>query len=155
MQLILAGKIHIPQIKNLLDRNFNEVLSKTHSPEIINKFKLELSVENLTSQLSWKKVYVMIEDGNVVGTGSFANFGTVEQPKWSVSNLYVLPEEHIKRIGSYIIKQLIQDAQQESAKTLHVPSSRNAVGFYQKIGFVVDSLQPDVADEITWMTLII
>ncbi|MDR2505686.1 MAG: GNAT family N-acetyltransferase [Oscillospiraceae bacterium] len=153
MRLILANESHIFGIKCLLTRNFDEVLSKAHSPEIVKKFKEELSTENLTLQLSRKKVYVMVDDATVIGTGAFANFGTREQPKWSVSNLYVLPENHRQGIGKQLIERLIQDAQYESAKELHVPSSRNAVGFYQKMGFVIDSAQPDFADEITWMTL--
>ena len=153
MQLIRASEAHIPHIRNISHRNFDEVLSKVHSSEIVMNCKAAHSIENLTAHLSWKKVYVMLDDDMVVGTGAFANFGTAEQPKWSVSNLYVLPERHGKGIGRQIIQQLIHDAQHEAAKNLHVPSSRNAIGFYQRMGFVVDSVQPDVAGEITWMTL--
>jgi hypothetical protein len=40
-------------------------------------------------------------------------------------------------------------------KDLHVPSSRNAVNFYKKMGFVEDIVQNDIKDEITWMTRMI
>ena len=138
MHLIRANESHIPQIRNIAHRNFDEVLSKVHSSEIVMKCKAGHSIENLTAYLSWKKVYVMLDHDMVVGTGSLANFGTAEQPKWSVSNLYVLPENHGMGIGRQIIQQLIHDARHEAAKTLHVPSSRNAVGFYQRMGFVID-----------------
>ena len=153
MQLVSANESHIPQIRNIAHRNFDEVLSKVHSSEIVMKCKAALSMENLTAHLSWKKVYVMLDGNIVVGTGAFANFGTAEQPKWSVSHLYVLPENHGKGIGRQIVQQLIHDARHEAARTLHVPSSRHAVGFYQRMGFVTDPVQPDTADEITWMTL--
>jgi len=35
-----------------------------------------------------------------------------------------------------------------------VPSSRNAIGFYAQLGFTADTEQPDEADEITWMTIL-
>ncbi len=52
-----------------------------------------------------------------------------------------------------LFKQLFNDAKANNAKSFHVPSSLNAVGFYEKIGFVVDEMQPDKDDEITWMTM--
>ena len=48
--------------------------------------------------------------------------------------------------------QLVNDAKETGALELHVPSSRNAVGFYEKMGFSVDNVQQDIQDEITWMT---
>jgi hypothetical protein len=42
---------------------------------------------------------------------------------------------------------------EKGAELFHVPSSRNAVGFYSCIGFEVDENQPDSDDEITWMSM--
>ena len=153
MKIREANAEDIESIKLIIDRNFDEVISQYHSAAIVNKFKEHNSVENLKSQLGWKKIYVAAEEnGQVVGTGAFANFGTAESPKYSVSNLYVLPEWHRKGIGAKILEILIGDAQKRNADTLHVPSTRNGVAFYEKFGFAIDKIQPDIDDEITWMT---
>ncbi len=39
------------------------------------------------------------------------------------------------------------------ATTLNVPSSKTVIDFYSKLGFVIDTEQPDLIDEITWMTM--
>jgi hypothetical protein len=41
----------------------------------------------------------------------------------------------------------------KGAEVFHVPSSRNAVGFYNAMGFAVDEFQMDLQDEITWMSM--
>lgn len=153
MQIRTADERDLEQIKQLIDRNYDEIMSESHSPEIIKKFKEHSSISNLASQLSWKTVYVADDHGDMAGTGAFANFGTDESPKYSVSNLFVLPERHGKGVGTQIMNVLIADARKNHAAAFHVPSSRNAVSFYAKFGFTVDEVQPDAQDEITWMTM--
>ncbi len=148
-----ANKEDIVYIRLLLERNFDEVMSKHHSKEILDKFKAHNTCDNLLLQLSWKRIYVAEDNGRIIATGSFANFGTEETPKYSVSNFYVLPEFHNKGIGKLLITKLVEDAVAKNAPELHVPSSRNAVGFYNKMGFETDKEQPDLSDEITWMTM--
>jgi predicted N-acetyltransferase YhbS len=143
----------IEQIKLLLDRNFDGVMSGFHSKSVLNKFKSHNSIESLSSQLGWKNVYVAEQDGEVVATGAFANFGNAGEPKYSISNLYVKPELHSTGIGRLLFNQLFQDAKDKNANAFHVPSSRNAIGFYEKMGFIVDDEQLEKDDEITWMTM--
>ena len=152
MEIRSACDTDIEAIKSLIDRNFDETISQYHSPEIVQKFKSHNSLESLKSQLSWKKIYVATEGEKVVGTGAFANFGTIDMPKYSISNLYVLPNLHGKKIGTKIVEVLLSEAKKANARTFHVPSTKNAIPFYQKHGFEVDTLQTDVEDEITWMT---
>jgi ribosomal protein S18 acetylase RimI-like enzyme len=142
----------LSSIQLLLNRNFDEIMSHYHSSDILNKFKKLNTIESLSGQLSWKQIYVVTDNKRIVGTGSFANFGTKEHPKYSVSNLYVLPELHKQGIGKIIITQLLEEAKENDPLELHVPSSRNGIGFYEKMGFKVDNEQPDIQDEITWMT---
>ncbi len=60
---------------------------------------------------------------------------------------------HRQGIGSLLIEHLFDVARNSRIKYLHVPSSLNAIPFYANKGFVKDDVQPDMADEITWMTL--
>ena len=152
MEIRCAHDIDVESIKIIIDRNFDEIISQYHSPEIVQKFKNHNSAENLRSQLLWKKVYVATMDGEIVGTGAFANFGTVDIPKYSISNLYVLPNLHGKKVGTMIVEALLIDAKEANACNFHVPSTKNAIQFYQKHGFAIDKFQPETEDEITWMT---
>jgi len=153
MEIRRATKDDIENIKKIVDRNFDDIISKYHSQNIVNKYKEHNSIESLMSQLNWKKMYVMIDNGNLVGTGAFANFGTLDLAKYSISNLYVLPELHGKGIGTQLVNTLLSDAKDIKAKSFHVPSTRNAIPFYEKCGFAIDEIQIDKDDEITWMTM--
>ncbi len=155
MEIRIANENDIIQIKNLLDRNFNEIMSEFHSKPILDKFMLHNTCESLSSQLLWKKVYVVEKNNRIIGTGAFVNFGSIENPKYCISNLYVLPEMHGKSIGRLIFDQLLNDAKLVGAKNFHVPSSINAIGFYKKMGFSIDEIQLENEDEITWMSLLV
>jgi len=153
MEVRKASVNDIAQIKQILDRNFDEVMSNFHTKLVLEKFKSHNSIENLSSQLGWKTVYVVEQDGEVIATGAFANFGSADVPKYSISNLYVKPEFHSMGIGRLLFNQLFQDAIDNNADTFHVPSSLNAIGFYEKMGFTLDEEQLEKDDEITWMTI--
>lgn len=153
MKIRRADKGDIDRIKVILDRCFDEVMSTHHSQYVLEKFKAHNARESLLSQLDWKIVYVVEDDGEIIATGSLANFGTTEQPKYSLSNLYVLPERHSLGVGGMLVAQLLRDARSTGTTVVHVPSSRNAVGFYEKMGFAVDDEQHDTEDEITWMSM--
>lgn len=153
MKVRKANINDIAQIKLLLDRNFDEVMSKSHSESVLEKFKSHNSIDSLSSQLEWKTVYVVEQYGEIIATGAFVNFGSADAPKYSISNLYVKPELHSTGIGRLLIDQLFNDAKDRNADTFHVPSSKNAIGFYEKMGFTVDEEQLEKDDEITWMTI--
>jgi ribosomal protein S18 acetylase RimI-like enzyme len=140
-------------IAGIIARNFDEVIAKYHSPSVVEKFKSENSVHSVMRQMKWKDVFVAVTNNAIVGTGAFADFGTQNESKYSVSNLYVLPQCHRTGIGKALFECIKDDAAEHNAAQLHVPSTRNAIGFYEKMGFIIDGVQNDIADEITWMTL--
>lgn len=152
MQIRLAIESDIPVIREILKRNFDEVISKDHSSEVVEKFKAHNAEETLLHQLSWKRVYVAEIDNQVVGTGAFANLTYTDKPNYCISNLYVLPEYQRKGVGCSLVKVLFNDFEKTGDFAFHVPSTRGAVAFYSKFGFTVDDIQNDIADEITWMT---
>jgi len=136
----------------LIERNWNEVLSRYHSSWVVTKFRDQVSPESLRHQMSWKRVFVVETDERVVATGALADFGSADSPRHSVSNLFVAPDLHGQGIGTKLILYLFGVALAQGTDSLHVPSTRNAVPFYRKVGFVEDVEQPDLGDEITWMT---
>jgi len=152
MKIRLAVESDISVIREILKRNFDEVISKDHSSEVVEKFKAHNTEESLLHQLSWKRVYVAEIDNQVVGTGAFANLTYTDQPKYCISNLYVFPEYQRKGVGHSLVKVLFTDFDKTGDSAFHVPSTRGAIAFYRKFGFVVDEIQNDIVDEITWMT---
>lgn len=142
-------------ISSLMARNFDEVMSKYHSKHIIEKFKNHNTPEKVKNQMLWKDIFVVEGDGEIVATGALANFGDVENPKYSVSNFFVKPELHNRGIGRFLFEKIFETAKEKKAEILHVPSSRNGIGFYEKMGFVKDEIQNDLDDEITWMTMMV
>ena len=140
-------------VSSLMARNFDEVMSQYHSKHIIGKFKNYNTPEKVKNQILWKDIFVVEDDGEIVATGALANFGDALNPKYSVSNFFVKPELHNRGIGRFLFKKIFETTKEKKASILHVPSSRNSIGFYKKIGFVQDEIQNDFNDEITWMTM--
>lgn len=152
MQIRLAVESDIPVIREILKRNFDEVILVEKTIQQKLKFKAHNTEGILLHQLLWKRVYVAEIDNQVVGTGAFANFTYTEQPNYCISNLYVLPEYQRKGVGHSLVKVLFNDFEKTGDSSFHVPSTRGAVVFYRKFGFIVDEIQNDTEDEITWMT---
>jgi len=153
MEIRKAEIKDIEQVKLIIDRNFDEILSKHSSKAIIEKFKAHNSLESLSYQLTWKTVFIAEQDNKVIGTGAFVNYGNFDESKYCVSNLFIMPEFHARGIGTLLFKRLLQEAKDKSVDTLHVPSNKNAISFYKKMGFAEDKEQLETADGITWMTM--
>ncbi|MBT3319724.1 MAG: GNAT family N-acetyltransferase [Clostridia bacterium] len=153
MKIVKATQIDVARIKQLIDTNFDAVIAKHHSKEVVQKFKQQNSLQSITNQLNWKQVFVLRENEAVHGTIAFTNFGTEELPKYSLSNVFVDVSEHGKGLGRKLVDFVIDIARGQGIDILHVPSTMNAVAFYEKFGFIVDERQPDAEDEITWMTM--
>ncbi len=136
----------------IIVRNWDEILPRYHSSRVVSKFRNHASPESLRAQMVWKRIFVVETDERVVATGALADFGSPDNPRHSVSNLFVDPGLHGQGIGTRLIQHLFEVAFAQGIDFLHVPSTRNAVPFYRKVGFVEDVEQPDLEDEITWMT---
>jgi predicted N-acetyltransferase YhbS len=143
----------VKPVSLLMMRNFDEIMKKHHSEGIIEKFKAHNTAEKLTQQMFWKDILVVEENNEIVATGAVANFGDQQNPKYSISNFFVKPELHRQGIGKALFNELRNIAIEKGAEIFHVPSSRNAVEFYSFVGFEVDEKQPDLEDEITWMSM--
>lgn len=142
----------IPAVIEIILRNWDEVLINSHKKETVEIFRSEINTNWLIKQLEWKEMYVVDDDGNIIATGSLADFGSAEAPKMSVSMFFVSPDYHSKGICRMLLEHLLSSAVLQNIHRLHVPSSNNAIRFYERSGFIKDDTQPDEAVEITWMT---
>ena len=133
--------------------NYDGVMAEHHSAEIIAGLRADVTPQSFRDQMAWKQVFVAEEAGEVVATGALADFGGPGAHKYTVSQFYVRPDVHGRGIGTRLLVHIAEVAKSTGADRLHVPSSRNAIGFYERAGFSVDNSQPDAAIEITWMTM--
>lgn len=143
----------VESVSGFIARNFDEIMSRYHSKHIIEKFKSHNTPEKVRTQMQWKEIFVVEEDNEIIAMGALVNFRDMENPKYSVSNFFVKPELHNRGIGKLLFLRILDTAKGKGAELLHVPSSRNAVAFYEKMGFVQDEIQNDMEDEITWMRM--
>lgn len=146
-------KEDINKVIDFINRNYDEVMIKKHSKDVMEKFKKHNTLENWENQMKWKKIFVVENDEEVIATGALANFGDNTSPKYCISNFFVEPQNHSKGIGKLLFKHILETAKDNKIKFLHVPSSRTGFKFYKKMGFVEDNIQNDEVDEITWMTM--
>ena len=142
-----------PVVAELIRRNFDEIMSQYHSIHVIEEFRNHSTSEKLLTEIYWKAIFVVEVNAEIIATGALANFGDEENPKFSISNLFVKPELQGQGIGRMLFKHLFKVFKGKNIKDLHVPSSRNAVKFYEKMGFLQDLEQKDLQEDITWMTM--
>jgi GNAT superfamily N-acetyltransferase len=143
----------VEPVSALAQVNYGGVMAEYHSAEVLARFRGDVTPDAFREQMGWKQVFVVEDEGEVIATGALADFGTPEKPKCTVSQFYVRPDRHRQGIGDRLLAHLVVAATEGGAATIHVPSSRNAIPFYEHAGFQMDAAQPNAATEITWMTL--
>jgi predicted N-acetyltransferase YhbS len=94
-------------------------------------FAPETILKNAQSQCT----LVAIQDGEVVGTASLANFGSEENPDYYAVSVFVLPELHGQGIGTRLIETVESKAWEVKAERITVRASITAKGFYSKLGY--------------------
>lgn len=97
-------------------RNFDEIMKKHHSEDIIDKYKNHNTFKKLKQQMTWKKILIVKEGNEIVATGAVANFGDEVNPKYSISNFFVKPELHRNGIGRVLFNNLLRIATEKGAK---------------------------------------
>jgi GNAT superfamily N-acetyltransferase len=145
----------IGAVVDLARANYDGVMAEYHSAEVLAHFRADVSRESLREQLPWKQLCVVEDEGELVAVGALADFGAPGMPKYSVSQFYVRSDRHRRGIGKRLLAHIVELARDANVDRLHVPSSRNAIAFYEDSGFTVDCEQPDAEDEITWMTRVL
>ena len=98
----------IPAVVELISRNFDEIMSKSHSKSIIEKYKVHNSIDNLKQQMKWKEIYIIENNDEIIATAALANFSDNNIPFYSLSNFYVKPELQNQGIGKHLFNQLIE-----------------------------------------------
>ncbi|MFL7792998.1 MAG: GNAT family N-acetyltransferase [Anaerolineae bacterium] len=122
-------------VSNIIRRNLVEVNSKDYPEDIIHALVEYFAPENIVKNARLQCTLVAIQDGEVVGTASLANFGSEENPNYYAVTVFVRPELHGQGIGTRLIETVESKAWELEAKKITVRASITAKGFYQKLGY--------------------
>lgn len=104
--------------------------AQDYPPEVIAKVRQNFTAAHILALLSQRQVYVATLKGRVVGTASLD--GQV------VRSVFVEPGLQGSGIGRKLMSILEAVAAHEGVKTLKVPSSITAEGFYRALGYSVE-----------------
>jgi GNAT superfamily N-acetyltransferase len=122
-------------VSSIIRRNLTEVNSKDYPEDIIRSLFEHFAPENILKNAQSQYTFVVIQDSEVVGTASLADFGSAESPNYYAVTIFVLPELHGQGIGTKLIKAVELKAWELEAKKITVRASITAKGFYQKLGY--------------------
>jgi hypothetical protein len=78
---LIIGAIDIPDVLDLITRNFNEYMSKHHSHNLIEKFKRNNAIEIFKEQMKRKEIYLVESPNEIIATGEIVNLDSKELPK--------------------------------------------------------------------------
>jgi RsiW-degrading membrane proteinase PrsW (M82 family)/ribosomal protein S18 acetylase RimI-like enzyme len=128
----------IPMIRSLSQKVWPSTYSSIISPEQINyMMDLMYSESALNEQMKSDHEFILINDArDPIG---FASFSQVEPGVYKLHKIYILQEKQGKGMGRFVIDEIIRAIQYKGGNVLRLNVNRNnkALGFYQKLGFVI------------------
>jgi len=133
------------EVAKLIKRNLLEIISKYYPAEYVTDLIAEHSAISILRKALTQYVFVATENGEVVGTGSLADYGTAEMPSYYGTAIFVSPDFQSRGVGRQLMNKVEAQAREMGAEKLTVRAAVNARGFYEKLGYVYrdDSALPD------------
>ena len=138
----------------LVQANYDGAIAACHSPEEVARLRAVVTPAWVAGQLEWSRVFVAVDEGEgILATAALADLGPTAPRRYCVRQCFVRADRHLRGLGARIMGEVCAAARDAGAPRLHVPSSRNAVAFYERLGFLIDAGQPEAGDETTWMSM--
>lgn len=110
--------------------------SKDYSKEILDKRAVKYTPAALTEKAKTRYILVAEERGRIVGSAQLDNE--------EIKMMFVLPEMQGRGVGKSLVEKIEEYAKGKGLKKIVGNSSLTAVGFYEKLGFVVG---PEVEED--------
>lgn len=126
MEYIRATLEDTEQIYELVQNTIKTVYPKYYPKEVVTFFCEHHSMDNVQKDISKGMVSVLVDDGNMVGTGCYQDN--------HITRVYVLPEFQGQGYGSYIMQQL-ENRIAETYDTVLLDASLPAAHLYEKRGY--------------------
>ena len=148
MEIKKAGAEDIPTIKELAETIWPEAYGGIISLQQI-RYMLDLiyGEDALKAQMEKGHRFAFAVHHNIaVGFSSFSKKSDEEPQIFRLHKLYVLPQQNIKGIGSFLLDQVIAESRSAGATQLELNVNKNNTAkiFYEKKGFTV--LRDEVLD---------
>jgi predicted N-acetyltransferase YhbS len=124
------------EVAALIERNLLEISSQYYSPDYIARIVGHLSAPNLVEIAKTEHIFVALEEGKVIGTGTLSNFGSEEKPSYYGTAIFVALELHRNGIGTSIMAKIEEKAAELGADKIIVRAAINARLFYEKLGYL-------------------
>ena len=129
MEIYNFDKRFAKQVSELIRNTLREINSKDYSKEIIDKLCTRFSEENIISRASNRKMVLMIENEEVIGTASLKDN--------VILTVFVSVKAQGKGIGTKLMSYLEEIASKNGFKKVLLPSSITSVSFYEKLGYSI------------------
>jgi len=123
-------------VSRLIKRNLLEIISNYYPSAYVAALIEEFSPTNILRNAQAQHVFVAIEGGEVIGTGSLADYGTAETPSYYGTAIFVTPEYHSRGVGRQLMHRIEAQAVELGADRITVRAAVNARGFYEKLGYL-------------------
>lgn len=121
-----ATKYEGEEVANLIHKTVKEVYPEYYPPEVVDYFLFHHRKERVTAAVQAQKVWVLVCDGLIIGTGS--------AEKNHITGVYVLPEYQGRGYGTLIMQMLEKKIAQEYSSA-ELDASRPAYPMYEKRGY--------------------
>jgi len=146
MNIIAATEKDIPEIRRMAFEIWPIVYKDIITAQQIEyMLDTRYSFDSLQEQMEAGQQFFLAEDDNTYH--GYAGIAPTEDEKvFKLEKLYVKPLMHKSGIGKLLLSATEQYALSEGANALYLQVNRqnNAVGFYKKMGFIIDK-EMDVA----------
>jgi putative acetyltransferase len=101
-----------------------------YAPEEIEAWAIPRKIESYHQSIHDKEFYVATEGEIIVG------FGVLNRETHEIEAVYVSPEAKGQGVGLKLLQKLEEKGRGLGLEALHLNASLNAVGFYQRAGYV-------------------
>lgn len=126
MEYIKATEQETKQIFKLVQDTITNVYPKYYPKEVVDFFCSHHSMENISRDIKNGCVGILLCDGQIVGTGSYAEN--------HITRVYVSPEFQGKGCGSYIMDRLEEEIGSKY-NSVHLDASLPACRLYEHRGY--------------------
>jgi GNAT superfamily N-acetyltransferase len=134
-----AGIAAIPVIRSIAQRSWAEAYKDILQPDqmsyMLEKFYSLAALDHQFNVLKYKTV-LALDNNQPVG---FATYSPKENARdvFKLHKIYLLPEQHGRGTGRYLLEHIIEDIKNHQANILELNVNRfnKARSFYEKLGF--------------------
>jgi GNAT superfamily N-acetyltransferase len=123
------------EVAKLIERNLLEITSKYYTPDYVAALIDDFSPTQIIKTARTQYIFVALEGGRAIGTGSLANYGSTENPSYYGTAIFVSPEFHGIGIGTQIMQKVETKAIELGADKITIRAAINARTFYEKLGY--------------------